>query len=232
MYFEGQFKQYMDDLAGKKPAPGGGSAAAAAGALGVSLLSMVANFTVRPSSPQAVRRSSPQVEAEVQEVLSSAEKLRSELQKLIDEDIVAYRRVSAAYKMPKDSEKEKTARSKAIQAALKEAMSVPLAICRNLYEAIGLCEPLLKKGNVNLVSDVGVAAELIAAAFVSAVLNVEINLAGIEDPDMVGRGGSRTAPTIRDELSSKEKQIQIIRQNIVSQTKNFSHEDTKKVRNS
>lgn len=204
MYFEGQFKQYMDDLAGKKPAPGGGSAAAAAGALGVSLLSMVANFTVGKDKYK-------DVEAEVQEILSSAEKLRLELQRLIDEDVVAYKEVSAAYKMPKESEKEKTARSEAIQAALKQAMSAPLAICRNLYEAIGLCGPLLEKGNVNLVSDVGVAAELIAGGFASAVLNVEINLSGIKDPDMVSK--------IRDELSSKEKQIQITKKKVVSQTK-------------
>jgi formiminotetrahydrofolate cyclodeaminase len=204
MYFEGQFKQYMDDLASYKPAPGGGSAAAAAGALGVSLLSMVANFTVGKEKYK-------DVEAEIQEVLSSSEKLRTELQKLIDDDVVAYKGVSAAYKMPKESDKEKTARSEAIQAALKQAMSVPLAICRNLYEAISLCEPLLEKGNVNLVSDVGVAAELIAGGFASAVLNVEINLAGIEDPDMASK--------IRDELSSREKQIQIIREKVVRQTK-------------
>jgi formiminotetrahydrofolate cyclodeaminase len=204
MYFEGQFKQYMDDLATKKPAPGGGSAAAAAGALGVSLLSMVANFTVGKDKYK-------DVEAEVQEVLSSSEKLRTELQKLIDEDVVAYKEVSAAYKMPKESEQEKTARSEAIQMALKQAMSVPLAICRNLYEAISLCEPLLEKGNVNLVSDVGVAAELIAGGFASAVLNVEINLAGIKDPDMVSK--------IRDELSSKEKQIRTTKEKVVRQTK-------------
>jgi len=204
MYFEGQFKQYMDDLAGKKPAPGGGSAAAAAGAIGVSLLSMVANFTVGKDKYK-------DVEAEVQEILSSAEKLRAELQKLIDEDVVAYKEVSAAYKMPRESEEEKTARSEAIQAALKQAMSVPLAICRNLYEAIGLCEPLLEKGNVNLVSDVGVAAELIAGGFASAVLNVEINLSGIKEPNMTKK--------IRDELSSKEKQIEKIREKVVSQTK-------------
>jgi formiminotetrahydrofolate cyclodeaminase len=204
MYFDGTFKQYMDDLAGNKPAPGGGSAAATAGALGVSLLSMVANFTVGKDKYK-------DVDAEVQKILSSAEKLRTALQKLIDEDVVAYKKVSAAYKMPKDSEEEKTARSEAIQAALKEAMSVPLAICRNLYEAISLCEPLLEKGNVNLISDVGVAAELIAGGFASAVLNVEINLSGIKDPDMVGK--------IRDELSSKEKQIQITRKKVVSRTK-------------
>lgn len=204
MYVEGKFKEYLDDLAAKKPAPGGGSAAAAVGALGVSLLSMVGNFTVGKEKYK-------DVEAEMQELLSSAERLRAELQKLVDEDVAAYQEVSAAYKMPKDSDEQKTARSEAIQAALKTAMQVPLATCRSLFEAGKLCEPLLEKGNVNLVSDVGVAAEFIAAGFVSALMNVEINLGGIKDEDFVAK--------IRQELSPKEEQIQKIREKVVKGTR-------------
>jgi formiminotetrahydrofolate cyclodeaminase len=204
MYVQGNFKEYLDDLAAKKPAPGGGSAAAAVGALGVSLLSMVANFTVGKDKYK-------DIEAEMQELLSSAEGLRAELQKLVDEDVAAYQEVSAAYKMPKDSDEQKTTRSEAIQAALKTAMQVPLATCRNLFEAGKLCEPLLEKGNVNLVSDVGVAAEFIAAGFVSALMNVEINLGGIKDEDFVAK--------IRQELSPKEEQIQKMREKVVKGTR-------------
>ena len=174
MYIERKYQDYFDDLAAKKPAPGGGSAAAAAGALGVSLLSMVANFTIGKEKYK-------DVEAEIQQILDTAEKSRAELQKLIDEDVAAYQKVSAAYKMPKDTEEDKRARTEAIQTALKDAMAVPLAICRNLFEAARLCEPLLEKGNINLVSDVGVAAEFIASGFAAALLNVEINLSGIKD---------------------------------------------------
>lgn len=204
MYCEAKFKEYLDDLAAKKPAPGGGSAAAAAGALGVSLLSMVANFTIGKEKYK-------DVEPEIQQVLSSSEKLRAELQKLIDDDVAAYQKVSAAYKMPKKTEEEKKAKTDAIQAALKDAMAVPLAICRNLSEAVKLCEPLLEKGNVSLVSDVGVAAELIASSFASALLNVEINLSGIKDEDLAAK--------IRTELSPKEKEIQTIKEKVVNQTK-------------
>lgn len=118
MYLEGKFKEYLDDLAAKKPAPGGGSAAAAVGALGVSLLSMVANFTVGKEKYK-------EVQPEIQEILSSSEKLRAELQKLVDEDIAAYQEVSAAYKMPKEAEQDKKTRTEAIQTALKDAMAVP-----------------------------------------------------------------------------------------------------------
>lgn len=204
MYIERKYQDYLDDLAAKKPAPGGGSAAAAAGALGVSLLSMVANFTVGKEKYK-------DVEVEIQQILDTAEKSRAELQKLIDEDVAVYQKVSAAYKMPKDTEEDKRARSEAIQTALKDAMAVPLAICRNLFEAAKLCEPLLEKGNINLVSDVGVAAEFIASGFTAALLNVEINLSGIKD--------SSLAAQIRDELYQKEKQIQLIKENVLKETK-------------
>ena len=204
MYCEGKFKEYLDDLAAKKPAPGGGSAAAAVGALGVSLLSMVANFTIG-------KKRYENVEPQIREILSSSENLRARLQKLVDEDIVAYQEVSAAYKMPKETEQQQNARAETIQAALKTAMAAPLAVCRNLFEAMKLCEPLLEKGNVNLVSDVGVAAEFIAAGFTSALLNVEINLSGIKDEDLAAK--------IRAELSPKEKEIQTIKEKVVNQTK-------------
>jgi formiminotetrahydrofolate cyclodeaminase len=204
MYFEGKFKEYLDDLSAKKPAPGGGSAAAAVGAIGAGLLSMVANFTIGKEKYK-------DVEPQIQQLLARAEDLRADLQKLIDEDITAYQTVSAAYKMPKESQQEKAARSEAIQEALKNAMAVPLAICRNLFDAAQLCEPLLQKGNVNLISDVGVAAELIASGFASALLNVEINLSSIKDEDLVAE--------IRAELSPKEEQIKTIKKRILTQTK-------------
>ncbi|MBA7648886.1 Methenyltetrahydrofolate cyclohydrolase [subsurface metagenome] len=204
MYFEGKFKEYLDDLAAKKPAPGGGSAAAAVGAIGVGLLSMVANFTIGKDKYK-------DVEPEIQELLTSAEDLRADLQKLIDEDITAYQKVSTAYKMPRENQQEKAARSDAIQAALKDAMAVPLAICRNLFDAAQLCEPLLQKGNVNLLSDVGVGAEFIASGFASALLNVEINLSAIKDEDLAAK--------IRAELSPKEKQIETIKKRVLTQTK-------------
>jgi len=204
MYFEGKFKEYLDDLAAKKPAPGGGSAAAAVGAIGVGLLSMVANFTIGKDKYK-------DVEPEIQELLTCAEDLRCALQKLIDEDITAYQTVSAAYKMLRENQQEKAARSHAIQAALKDAMAVPLAICRNLFDAAQLCEPLLQKGNVNLLSDVGVGAEFIASGFASALLNVEINLSSIKDEDLAAK--------IRAELSPKEKQIETIKKRVLTQTK-------------
>ncbi|MFA5240578.1 MAG: cyclodeaminase/cyclohydrolase family protein [Phycisphaerae bacterium] len=204
MYLEGKFKEYLDDLAAKKSAPGGGSAAAAVGAMGVGLLSMVANFTLG-------KKEYKDAEPEIREILSSSEKLRIVLEQLVDEDAAAYKKVSAAYNMAKDTEEEKKARTEAIQAASKTAMEAPLAVCRNLYEAAKLCRPLLEKGNSNLVSDVGVGAEFIAAGFIAALLNVEINLTSIKDRSLV--------TNIRRELSKKEKEIRSIREEVVKETR-------------
>lgn len=101
MYVEGKFKEYIDDLASGKPAPGGGSGAAAVGALGTALLSMVANFTIG-------KKKYADVEQEMQEILNKSKKLRSRCERLIDEDVAAYSCVSAAYSMPKETDEQKT----------------------------------------------------------------------------------------------------------------------------
>ncbi len=200
MYNSAPLSKYLDDLAGKLPAPGGGSAAAAAGALGVAALSMVANLTIGKEKYKAV-------EAEMADILKETEEIRANLQKLVDEDVTAYKQVSAAYGMPKNTDEEKKARSSAIQAALKEAMKVPLASCRNLFSAIRLCEPLLERGNTNLVSDVGVGVELIAAAFTASVLNVQVNLVQIKDEQMVNE--------ITKELYTSQRTVEMIREKTI-----------------
>jgi formiminotetrahydrofolate cyclodeaminase len=203
-YFEGKFKEYTDDLASNKPAPGGGSAAATVGAFGVGLLSMVANFTVG-------KKKHADVEEEMQGVLAECEKYRAKLQELIDADVEAYSEVSKAYSMPRETDEQKAEKTKAIQAALKVAMSAPLEVCKTLAEAVKLCEPLLERGNQNLASDVGVGAEFIASGFRSALMNVEINLAFLKDEELVNK--------TRTEVSAQEKEIQSITESVIKQTK-------------
>lgn len=144
-------KAYCDDLAAKKPAPGGGSAAALAGALGASLLSMVANFTVgKPAFVSAER--------EVRECLEETERLRKELLAMVDRDAEAY--------LSKD---------------LRACLQVPLEVCGLCLRAMRLCPVLVDKGNPNLISDVAVAAVLLECSFSSSRWNVEVNLKAIND---------------------------------------------------
>ena len=204
MYFEGKFKEYCNDLASGKPAPGGGSAAAAVGSLGVALLSMVANFTVG-------KKKFADVEQEMQKCLADSEKYRASLQKMIDADVEAYSNVSAAYGMAKDTDEQKAARTAAIQESLKTAMTPPLEVCRVLAKAVDICEPLLERGNQNLVSDVGVGAEFIASGFRSALMNVNINLAWMKDTELVEK--------TRAEVKQYEQKIQSITASVIAKTK-------------
>ncbi len=170
MYRNQSIKKYLDDLAAKKPAPGGGSAAALAAALGASLLSMVANFTVGKDKYK-------QFEQEIKSSLSKSEKIRKKLLELVDLDVITYNKVA----------KNKKKSLALYQKSLKEAASVPLEITQNSLEALELCPILEAKGNKYLKSDVQVARELLIAAIHSAVVNVRINLPYIEDKEFVAK---------------------------------------------
>lgn len=168
MYRNQSIKTYLDDLAAKKPAPGGGSAAALAAALGAALLSMVANFTVGKEKYK-------EFEQEIKSSLKKSEKIRKKLLELVDLDVITYNKVA-----------ENKKKSLALyQKSLKEASLVPLEITQNCLEALELCPVLEKKGNKYLASDIHVARALLIGAIHSAVVNVRINLPYIEDKEFV-----------------------------------------------
>lgn len=169
-----RIREYLDRLAAKLPAPGGGSASALVGAVGAALAAMVANFTLGQEKFAAV-------EDDVRRLLEAVEAQRAALLDLIQEDMDAYKEVSAAFKLPKDD----PARAEAVQRALKTAAAVPLAIVDRCLAVLRLLPELLDKGNPNLVSDVGVAATCAECALRSAWLNVEINLAYLRDEQYV-----------------------------------------------
>lgn len=171
-------KKYVDDLAGKLPAPGGGSATALVGALASALNSMVSNFTLGNERFKSIAD-----EDEVKKNLESSEKLKVELLSLVDEDVNVYSKVSSAYKLPRNTEGEKNRRDEMIQSALKEAAKVPLRTLEISIEILRLSKVLLKLGNPNLLSDVGVAACLADSTLKSSIINIEVNLAGIKDKE-------------------------------------------------
>lgn len=188
---------YLEDLAGKKPAPGGGSAAALTGAIGCALISMVANFTVGKEKYKAV-------EGEMKALLQKSEELRAQMERLVQEDIEAYTKFDKAYKMPKDAK----GRKEAVEEALKTAASVPLEICRSAHRAMKLLPIALEKGNKNLITDVGVPAHLLKATFDSALMNVEVNLKWIKDEKFIAETRGILDPMDKETLSLKEKVVE------------------------
>lgn len=194
---------FLDELASSAPAPGGGSVAALSGALGAALVSMVCNLTVG-------KRKYADVQDDIQTLLEQSEALRHELVDLLEADVQVYTSVSKAYRMPRETGEEKAARRAAIQAALKDATAVPMKVAEACVKVLDLCIPAAEKGNVNAVSDAGVAALMAEAGLRSAALNVLINLGAIRDEDFVERERARLDALLEGKSELKEKIYKLV----------------------
>ena len=177
-YAAKQIGEYLKEAGSNSPTPGGGSVSALVGALGVTMGQMAANFTVG-------KKKFRDVEPRVVEILNKLEDGFDALVTAMDEDAESYAEVNAAYKMPRETEKEKEAREKAVQNSLHAAMKAPLEVCRLSYEMLKSVSELRKIANPNLLSDVAVAAILLHSALRGAKMNVLVNLAGLKDEQVV-----------------------------------------------
>ena len=189
---------FLDELASSAPAPGGGSAAALAAAIGAALVSMVANLTVG-------KRQYVDVQADIQRILVRSEALRHKCQDLLEKDVAAYTQVSQVYKMPKDTDEQKAARAGAMQKGLKNATTVPMELAQVCVEVLELCPEAAEKGNVNAVSDAGVGALMAEAALRAAALNVLINLGSIKDEAFVKKERAKLDALLAGKAQLKEQ---------------------------
>jgi formiminotetrahydrofolate cyclodeaminase len=165
---------FLAALRSPDPTPGGGSAAALAGAAGASLLAMVSALPKpRAASPADLDR----LKIAGERCTAAAERLES----LIDRDAEAYDAVMAAYRLPRGSDDEKRARSERIQKAMRGAIDVPLEVMRTCGEAAVEAASIAPLGNPNAASDVEVGLALLAAGLQGARANVEINLGAVKD---------------------------------------------------
>src|SRR5262245_7883155 len=170
----------IDAFSSTDAVPGGGSAAALAGAVGVSLLMMVAGLP-------KTKTGAPEETADLAEASSRLHPLRDALLELVDRDSEAYRQVLAAFRLPKASEAEKAARTEAIDRATRAATEAPLDTMRLCQQALRGAVIVASNGSRKTTSDVGVAVELLVAALRGARLNVDINLAGLNDEAYTAR---------------------------------------------
>lgn len=174
------------------PTPGGGSASALAGAVGASLLSMVAALP-------KTRTSTSGDEEALRDAGRRCAALSADLTLLIDRDSEAYDLVMAAYKRPKGTDEEKTARSAAIQNALRSAIAAPLDVMRACADAAETGVVVADFGNPSAASDVQVALELLTAGLRGARLNVEINLESVKNPAYIAE--------VRDEMARLGRRV-------------------------
>ncbi|HXG01759.1 MAG TPA: cyclodeaminase/cyclohydrolase family protein [Bacteroidota bacterium] len=169
---------FLDEIASSSPAPGGGSVAALAGALGAALTSMVCNLTIG-------KKKYAGVEEEMRRILKQSEELRTQFTALMDRDTDAFNKVMEAFGLPKDSEAQRALRDAAIVAATKEATLVPLEVMKHCIDGLALAQKVAAQGNKNSISDAGVAALMLHAGCEAAALNVRINLKSLSDVEFV-----------------------------------------------
>jgi len=188
----------IDAFSSTDAVPGGGSAAALAGAVGVSLLIMVAGIP-------KTRTGATEETADLAEASSRLHPLRDALVELVDRDSEAYRQVLAAFRLPKGSEAERAARAEAIDAATRAAIDAPLDTMRLCQQALRGAVIVASNGSRRAASDVGVAVELLGAALRGARLNVDINLVGLNDEPYTARIREEVEELVSDAAEDAER---------------------------
>lgn len=171
-------EEFIEELAAKKPVPGGGGAAALVGALGVALNSMAANYSKG-------KKNFSQFDNKYEKILLKAEKLRKELIELVQKDADNFEPLSRAYAMPSSTEEERQIKDEELQRCLKIACSAPIEILNLVYEGILLHEEIVDISSKTIISDVGVGIQFLKAALNSSYLNILININSMTDTDYV-----------------------------------------------
>jgi formiminotetrahydrofolate cyclodeaminase len=165
---------FLEGMGSKDPTPGGGAAAAVAGATGAALISMVARLTQG-------RVGFEDLQERMNAMVERAEGARVELLELGDRDAEAFEAVMASFRLPKETDVERAERTAAIQRALEGAAAAPLEIARRAVDLMELAEDATAMGNPNAASDGMSAAAMLYASVLAAKANVEINAASLQD---------------------------------------------------
>ncbi|MBV1757833.1 MAG: cyclodeaminase/cyclohydrolase family protein [Dethiosulfatibacter sp.] len=195
--------QFTINTASDSPVPGGGSIAAVCGALSASLTSMVANLTVG-------KKKYADVENEMIDIAQKSESIRQKMLDYIEEDCDAFNEVMDAFKLPKETEEEKSKRTNAIQDGLKKAASVPFEIAATAYEIMDLAEFVVLKGNSNAVTDGLISAMTARTAVLAALLNVKINLDSLKDEVFVENLRKKVNTLEQDSISAEKRILDLV----------------------
>lgn len=199
MYADLTLKDYLQETASSTPVPGGGSVAAAAASMAAALVEMVAGLTIG-------RKGFRNVDGEMEEIRAAAASARENSVKDIDRDPEAYRQVLEAFRLPKETARNRAARTLAIQKALKGATQVPLALAEEACRIMELAGRAVQSGNPNAVTDGVVAVLMTRSAGLAALYNVRTNLSGLPDGEFVGQTLRKVAE-LESDLIGREREI-------------------------
>ena len=175
-----KLSDFIDEVSRESPAPGGGSIAALAGALGASLASMVSNLT-------ANKRGSEVVDKILNGAAEECQQIKEALLNAIDEDTNAFNAYMNARRLPNKTADQKKVREEAMQAGLKQAVLVPLNTAKQSLRVIEIAEVVARNGNPNSITDVGVGAQSAYTGILGGIYNVLINLKDIKDQKFVAK---------------------------------------------
>jgi formiminotetrahydrofolate cyclodeaminase len=175
-------KDFINEVDSKSPAPGGGSVSALASGLGASLAGMVGHLTVGKKKFKALDE---ETQVEFNQAFQSLVELKEVFIKLVDEDTQSFNLFMDAMALPKSTDEEKAIRRQAMEDGTLEAIKVPHKIATTSLKALKLLEVIIKNGNKNALSDIGVGALLLHSGLEGAILNVKINLPGLSDEAVV-----------------------------------------------
>lgn len=184
MLIEKRVVDYVNQVASKEPAPGGGSVSALVGSLGAALTSMVGNLTIGRKAYDKLDDSQKTI---IDNNLKIVQDSITTLNEIVDEDTTSFNKLMAAFKMPKSTEEEISKRSQAIEEATKGALEVPLNCARECLKVLKLQKPFIQYGNPNAVTDIGVGALLAYSGLEGALFNVKINLMSLNDEEYVNK---------------------------------------------
>lgn len=199
-YVDQPLKTYVNDLAARLDAPGGGSACGLTGALAAALGAMVCQFTLG-------KKKYAEVEDRIKELLEHFEKFRGEFTRLMQEDVDVFQaQMGNAYALPKETPVQQEIRKQAIEAACKASCRPPLEIARNCFYLFELLLELADIGTTQLISDVGVAGALAFGAFEGARYNIDINLKYITDATF--------AREVRSEVAAMAEKVDVLKARI------------------
>jgi formiminotetrahydrofolate cyclodeaminase len=167
-----ELKRFLDKLSSDTPTPGGGSVSALAGALSASLVAMVAGLSSKKEKTKKIG---------MEGIRKKGLTIQKRLVRAIDEDSKSFDAVIKAFRLPRNSEKERFRRVREIQKAYQRATRTPQLVCQQSLQLLEYSKTLILKGNPNAISDAGVAAFLADAALAGGVLNININLAAVTE---------------------------------------------------
>ncbi len=206
-----KIEEFFKDLSSNSPSPGGGSTAALVAGLSGCLNNMVYSLTI---NKKAFNNLSEENKGKMIKLEKECKEFITNCIEFMEEDRTCFNKLMDCYKLPKETEKEKTYRKEELKEKTYDAMMSPLKVCRECVKFYNNIEFATKYGNKMLISDAGVAASLLHAAVESSVINVKVNLNSLKGETFFNEIENEMISLLDESNSKKEKILSIVNEYI------------------